>query len=397
MPGMRFACTEGQTPSFALVSCLNSDYSLDVLACINPVQFRTAERGPLLPSRHKACRPSQAQGQWLLTSKEAPEVKPFGLHCSVVGSESEHDGGDSENDLADMVHDFIENGCCKQHACDTSDSDLGGSFVTKLCERLESIVADTAVTEKEIASILTTLILVVNESELFCQFDKTGCKGACIRRLAVKHLRMSGYNASICISKWQNTGKVPGGEHEYIDVTIQGDRIFIDLDFRSQFEIARPTEHYQVGLESLPHVFVGKPATLERVLHIMSEAAKCSLKQNSMYLPPWRTFEYMRAKWFSLFERKGIDGSRIEHNIQYIKGVSLQDYSHTPCVPESFQCREQLKRLRAALKADDANGIVLKPITSSGGDMHLAREEDKSCRKGVHHNMQPFSLQCVIP
>jgi uncharacterized protein (TIGR01615 family) len=35
------------------------------------------------------------------------------------------------------------------------------------------------------------------------------------------------------------------GEYEYIDVIMEGDRFLIDIDFRSEFEIARSTEGLQ--------------------------------------------------------------------------------------------------------------------------------------------------------
>jgi uncharacterized protein (TIGR01615 family) len=41
------------------------------------------------------------------------------------------------------------------------------------------------------------------------------------------------------------------GEYEYIDVIMEGDRFLIDIDFRSEFEIARSTKAYKAILQSL--------------------------------------------------------------------------------------------------------------------------------------------------
>ncbi|KAH7673936.1 hypothetical protein IHE45_08G039100 [Dioscorea alata] len=89
------------------------------------------------------------------------------------------------------------------------------------------------------------------------------CNASCIRQFLVKLLRLSGYEAAICTSKWQGSGKVPGGDdHEYIDVIVNGniggsDRLIVDIDFRSHFEIARAVESYDAILASLP-VFLPK-------------------------------------------------------------------------------------------------------------------------------------------
>ena len=79
--------------------------------------------------------------------------------------------------------------------------------------------------------------------------------------------------------------------------------MLIDVDFRSEFEMARSTGVYKAIVQSLPFIFVGKPDRLDRIVTIVSEAAKQSLKKKGMHLPPWRKAEYMRAKWLSQFTR----------------------------------------------------------------------------------------------
>lgn len=94
------------------------------------------------------------------------------------------------------------------------------------------------------------------------------------------------------------------GEYEYIDVMVEGgERLLIDIDFRSEFEIARSTGAYKAILQSLPFIFVGKPDRLGQIVSIASEAAKQSLKKKGMHFPPWRRADYMRAKWLSPYAR----------------------------------------------------------------------------------------------
>ncbi|KAI4304027.1 hypothetical protein MLD38_039591 [Melastoma candidum] len=77
----------------------------------------------------------------------------------------------------------------------------------------------------------------------------------------------------------------------------------IDIDFRSEFEIARSTSTYKAVLQSLPFVFVGKADRLGQIVAIVSEAARQSLKKKGMHFPPWRKAEYMKAKWLSPYAR----------------------------------------------------------------------------------------------
>jgi hypothetical protein len=86
-------------------------------------------------------------------------------------------------------------------------------------------------------------------------------------------------------------------------VIVEGDRLLIDIDFRSEFEIARSTGTYKAILQSLPYIFVGKPDRLSQIVSILSESVKQSLKKKGMHFPPWRKAEYMRAKWLSPYTR----------------------------------------------------------------------------------------------
>ena len=93
------------------------------------------------------------------------------------------------------------------------------------------------------------------------------------------------------------------GEYEYIDVIMGNERVLIDIDFRSEFEIARPTKTYKAILQTLPHIFVGKSERLQSIIAIVSDAAKQSLKKKGMHIPPWRKAEYVKAKWLSTYTR----------------------------------------------------------------------------------------------
>ncbi|KAH7446999.1 hypothetical protein KP509_01G085900 [Ceratopteris richardii] len=70
------------------------------------------------------------------------------------------------------------------------------------------------------------------------------------------------FDAEVRHSKWPKFDKVPAGEYEYIDVicergTSHADRLIVDIDSRSQFEIAQPTKSYIDLTACLAVIFVG--------------------------------------------------------------------------------------------------------------------------------------------
>ncbi|KAL0389894.1 UNVERIFIED_CONTAM: hypothetical protein Scaly_0346500 [Sesamum calycinum] len=116
-----------------------------------------------------------------------------------------------------------------------------------------------------------------------------------------------GYNAAICKTKWESSGGLTAGNYEFIDVLRKDSstRYLVDLDFASEFEIARPTNSYDRLLECMPRVFVGKSEDLKQILKAMSDAAKRSLKSRGLHLPPWRKHRFMQNKWLGSYRRTG--------------------------------------------------------------------------------------------
>ena len=79
----------------------------------------------------------------------------------------------------------------------------------------------------------------------------------------------------------------------------------MEVDFRSEFEVARSTKAYRAALQALPPLFVGTPDRLGKIVAVVAEAARQSLKKKGLHYPPWRKPEYMRAKWLSPHVRTG--------------------------------------------------------------------------------------------
>lgn len=217
--------------------------------------------------------------------------------------------------LAKMVQNFMEesnekqstaarcsrNRCnCFNGNCDDSsdeesepfggfgDSNLASSG--EACELLKSLVSCPSLRER---NLLADTAKIVEKNKVCKRKDDNG------RVVVTENLLALGYDASVCKSRWEKSPSYPSGEHEYIDVIIKGERLLIDIDFRSEFEIARPTKSYKAILQTLPCVFVGTPDRLRRIIGILSEAAKQSLKKKGMHIPPWRKPEYIKAKWLS--------------------------------------------------------------------------------------------------
>ncbi|PIN12843.1 hypothetical protein CDL12_14543 [Handroanthus impetiginosus] len=212
--------------------------------------------------------------------------------------------------LAKMVQNFIEDSnekqqqrcgrnrcnCFNGNSTDTSDDEPESykSSFTHACDALKSLVPCLCVSER---NLLADTAKIVERNKIIKRKD-----GFC-RKIVADGLMALGYNASICKSKWEQSPSFPAGDYEYVDVIIEGERLIIDIDFRSEFEIARSTKAYKLILQTLPNIFVGKADRLEKIIDIVSDAAKQSLKKKGMPFPPWRKAGYVKAKWLSPFTR----------------------------------------------------------------------------------------------
>ncbi|MBA0617792.1 hypothetical protein Godav_027212, partial [Gossypium davidsonii] len=173
---------------------------------------------------------------------------------------------------------------------------------------------------------LTDTVLNAIEMLSFFKTDK-----AIFRRQVMAYLRQVGYNAAICKTKWGSSGGLTAGNYEFIDV-VQSisptgqTRYFVDLDFASEFEIARPTSDYSRLLQYLPRVFVGKSEELKKMVNVMSDSAKRSLKSKQLSLPPWRKHRYMQNKWFGPYRRT-------------TNQIQANNSSLSPAAINNVQCR----------------------------------------------------------
>jgi uncharacterized protein (TIGR01615 family) len=173
----------------------------------------------------------------------------------------------------------------------SSESINNGDFT----DVLKNLVPCASFAEK---NLLADTAMIVEKSKNIKRKDD-------LRKIVTDHLQSLNYNSSTCKSKWDKSINFPAGEYEYIDVIMDegNERVLIDIDFRSEFEIARSTGGYKAVLQSLPLIFVGKSDRLAQIVSVVSEAAKLSLKKKGMHFPPWRKAEYMRAKWLSHYTR----------------------------------------------------------------------------------------------
>ncbi|KAJ0988941.1 hypothetical protein J5N97_007297 [Dioscorea zingiberensis] len=131
-----------------------------------------------------------------------------------------------------------------------------------------------------------------------------GMPPALHRRAVMGRLREWGYNAGVCTSRVESSGGLTAGSYEYVDVVVGKEvRYIVDLDFAAEFEIARATVEYEMVVGALPKVMVATPDELRRVVKVVADAARRSMKSEGLHLPPWRKGRYMVAKWLGPYRR----------------------------------------------------------------------------------------------
>ncbi|KZV25724.1 hypothetical protein F511_04785 [Dorcoceras hygrometricum] len=221
------------------------------------------------------------------------------------GSEhSAHDGDDVispslssiffgfNGDTEDSVPEGAE--CPEDNAeCDPSISETHEVNV----DFIESILRDQRDSYQE--------VLLAHAMRALQVFSCAKSSKQAVRRNVMAYLRNFGHDAAICKTKWESSGGLTAGNHEFIDVIRpeQNVRYLVELDFVSEFEIARPTESYERLLKSLPAVFVGTSDVLKPILKVMSDGSKRSLKRRGLLLPPWRKYRFMQNKWLGAYRR----------------------------------------------------------------------------------------------
>ncbi|KAM0875615.1 hypothetical protein ACQ4PT_036684 [Festuca glaucescens] len=132
----------------------------------------------------------------------------------------------------------------------------------------------------------------------------------CSGLLAASLLAM-GHDAALCLSRWDKSSSHPAGEHAYVDVLLPAgservdrERVIVDVDFRSQFEVARPHQGLPRRAAAAAVGVRGQggppapPGGRGRGLGARQP------EEARPHLPPWRKPEYMRAKWLSPYERE---------------------------------------------------------------------------------------------
>lgn len=203
-------------------------------------------------------------------------------------------GSLEEDQLVQMVQDFIE-----------SESSSPANSTSSKCRSLTHrtqcyILQDILRSETRAEAKVRNYVLSLKRMRGRRDAEKTSSP----RKWLVLKLKMEGLDASLCHTCWATSLGCPAGQYEYVEVNItEGEngspvRLIVDIDFRSQFELARPTQYYREMTESLPVIFVGTENKLSRIISLLCSAAKQSFREKGLHVPPWRTTSYMQSKWF---------------------------------------------------------------------------------------------------
>ncbi|CAN8234273.1 unnamed protein product [Cochlearia groenlandica] len=210
-------------------------------------------------------------------------------------------GSLGEEDLEKLVIDYNESPIIVSDHIDKSSRAL----IT-----LKDILETKGEKEKEIEE---KIIIYIKRRRLSYEGDD---EKKDVMKKIVSKMRSNGYDASISRTSWNSSFDHREGcrvfrcsrKYEYIVVMLTHDhdvddvskptkRVIIDLDFKSQFELARQTSGYKDITQTLPTIFVAKEDRLRRVVALVCSEMKKSMKEEGMCRPPWRTTRYMQAKW----------------------------------------------------------------------------------------------------
>ncbi|KAJ1411089.1 hypothetical protein SESBI_21446 [Sesbania bispinosa] len=220
----------------------------------------------------------------------------------------------TEEQLIQMVRDFIES---ESDSLPTPNSLCQNHIPSPRCLTLtlQEILWETTDIEVEVLQQI-----LKHSRNVKLSVDHANANN--LKKLVVMKLKLDGYEASLCRTSWDSSlgrCKCKGrlldpsttlffnsaflilfrGDYEYVEVMVGETRLIVDMDFRSQFELAKPTREYKELTDTLPRVFVGTEPKLTKIISLLCSAAKESLKEKGFHVPPWRKLSYMQSKWLS--------------------------------------------------------------------------------------------------
>ncbi|KAK4366233.1 hypothetical protein RND71_014113 [Anisodus tanguticus] len=224
------------------------------------------------------------------------------IGCLSSGSEhSAHAYDDASCSFSDLIFGLPDDVSSNEPSENDTDSDKDVSMYNST-EVTDDMLKPVFCSDLDLfMKLLSTKVTKALELFSFLKSNKP-----ILRRNVMTYLRYFGYNAAICKTKWESSGGLKAGNYEFIDV-IRSDsmitRYVIDLDFSAELEIARPTNHYERLLQSLPNVFVGKSEELKQILKVMNDAGRRSLRSKDLHIPLWRKHRFMLNKWLGAYKR----------------------------------------------------------------------------------------------
>ncbi|PIA36918.1 hypothetical protein AQUCO_03200108v1 [Aquilegia coerulea] len=154
-------------------------------------------------------------------------------------------------------------------------------------------------------------------------------------------VRLKGFDAGLCKSRWKKIGQFPAGDYEYIDIMVNGTRYIVEVNLVGEFTIARPSNHYQSLLDIFPTIYIGEPDDLKQAVKLMCTALKKSMKNGDMHVPPWRRNGYMLAKWFGSYKRTTNNSSTKKNGFNSSENLAKKQSVGFEMSPAVFHyCRE---------------------------------------------------------
>ncbi|XP_078171354.1 uncharacterized protein LOC144565462 [Carex rostrata] len=225
--------------------------------------------------------------------------------CSYSTSGSEHDS------LSYLVHEFFESeyevGKSTLHPTSEDDSDCDTeSGSTDRAKQAADEIRKLLKPRKKRDPFRLQLYSDVEEAVEALAPLKANRSG--VNRAVMTRLREKGYDSGLCKARWEGSKGLAPGNYEYIDVIQmamggKNERYIVDVYFAAESEVAGPTDEYQTVLSALPEMALVQQEEMRRVLRIMADEAKRSLKNRGLSLPPWRKKQFLMAKWLGPYRR----------------------------------------------------------------------------------------------
>jgi uncharacterized protein (TIGR01615 family) len=194
-------------------------------------------------------------------------------------------------------------------------------------------------------------------------------------------LALVGYQASVRQAIGGGSACFRNLRHEFINVRApNAEEYIVELNFKEQFQIPKPSLTYQKLLDFLPSEFVGTSSSLVPLVQCLCMEMADSFQEQGLTLPPWRRSQAMLSKWLPARSR--------DRGVSYNGNSDSEGASPEGCSPRHIFNR--IDDLKMVERSNSSKSLL-------SGRLNTHHEQQQQQRKSAGSSHPIHQIQQFAP